>query len=293
MQPSGGESSSSSRATGSSCSTPDGSVHEANRRFAEMLGYSPEEVHRFTSGTGMSSGPVKSHRDLCTRGRAGTRSRPGIVARMGRSWTWRSAAMESTMAAGDCSSACAGTSRSGKQAEQALREREARYRAVIETTPDGFYVTDHEGRFLEVNDAYLRISGYTIEELHGLRIQDVEAKESAEEAALHIARIRQTGSDRFESLHRASDGPVWPMEANVSYWSGGGLFFTFLRDITDRKLAEQKLLDRELQIRSLGDNLPDSAVYQYTRDPDGSPRFVYMSAGVEHISRRQGRGRDP
>ncbi|MGA7496211.1 MAG: PAS domain S-box protein, partial [Isosphaeraceae bacterium] len=294
-----------------------------------------------------------------------------------------------------------------KQAEQALRDREAQYRAVIETTPDGFYVTDHDGRFLEVNDAYLRFSGYTLEELRGMRISDVEAKETAEETALHMARVRLSGSDIFESLHRTRDGRVWPVEVNVSYWpGGGGRYFTFLRDITqrnavqsalrrwadsfencahgialgdpatgrvlasnpayarlqgrsteevagaeilalyepadralviakmaeadrfgqvryearmirkdgslfpiqmdlvsvrdeggqllyrvgtvqdisERKRAEQELLDSELRVRSLGDNLPDSVVYQYTRDPDGSPRFVYMSAGVEHIT---------
>ena len=43
-------------------------------------------------------------------------------------------------------------------AEEAVREREAQYRAVIETTPDGFYMLDCTGRFLEVNDAYLRRS---------------------------------------------------------------------------------------------------------------------------------------
>jgi PAS domain S-box-containing protein len=37
-------------------------------------------------------------------------------------------------------------------------------------------------------------------------------------------------------------------------------------------------------LRILGDNLPDSAVYQYTHDPDGSVYFLYISAGVEHIS---------
>ena len=294
-----------------------------------------------------------------------------------------------------------------KQAEQALRDREAQYRAVIETTPDGFYVTDHDGQFLEVNDAYLRFSGYTLEELRSMRITDVEVKETAEETTLHMARVRQSGSDIFESLHRTRDGRVWPVEVNVSYWpGGGGRYFTFLRDITqrnavqsalrrwadsfencahgialgdpatgrvlasnpayarlqgrsteevagaeilalyepsdralvmakmaeadrfgqvryearmirkdgslfpiqmdlvsvrdeggqllyrvgtvqdisERKRAEQELLDSELRVRSLGDNLPDSVVYQYTRDPDGSPRFVYMSAGVEHIT---------
>ena len=126
-----------------------------------------------------------------------------------------------------------------KQAEETLRDREVQYRALIETTPDGFYVTDHDGRFLEVNDAYLRYSGYTLEELLKMRISDLEANETAEETALHIARIRQSGSDIFESLHRARDGRVWPVEINVSYWpGGGGRYFTFLRDITQRNVVQ-------------------------------------------------------
>ena len=129
-----------------------------------------------------------------------------------------------------------------KRAEQALRDREAQYRAVIETTPDGFYVTDHDGQFLEVNNAYLSFSGYTLEELRGMRITDVEAKETAEETALHVARLRQSGSDIFESLHRTRDGRVWPVEVNVSYWPGsGGRYFTFVRDITQRKMVQSEL----------------------------------------------------
>ena len=131
---------------------------------------------------------------------------------------------------------------SRKQTEQALRDCQAQYRAVIETTPDGFYVTDDDGRFLEVNDPYLRFSGYSLEELHSMRITDVEAKETAAETALHRARVRQSGSGIFESLHRTRDGRVRPVEVNASYWpGGGGRYFTFLHDITQRKMVQSAL----------------------------------------------------
>ena len=99
-----------------------------------------------------------------------------------------------------------------KQAEQALRDREAQYRAVIETTPDGFAVTDMNGRLLEVNDAYVRLSGYTRDELRSMEVSDLEAIETPAETRSDIARIRQTGSDIFETMHRTRDGRIWPVE---------------------------------------------------------------------------------
>lgn len=132
--------------------------------------------------------------------------------------------------------------RKRRQSEASLREREAQYRAVIETTPDGFYVSDGEGRFLEINDAYLRLSGYSRRELLGMRIADVDAMETPAVAALHIERIRQNGSDIFESRHRTKEGTEFLVEVNVAYWPGaGGRFFSFVRDITERKLHDEKL----------------------------------------------------
>ncbi len=136
-----------------------------------------------------------------------------------------------------------------RQAENSLRDREAQYRAVIETTADGFWMSDAKGRLLEVNDAYVQSSGYSRTELLGMRISDLEAQEKPEETAAHIRRIILEGSDLFQSLHRRKDGTVWPVEVNTTYWpSAGGRFFCFLRDITDRKRAED-------EIRSLNTSL--------------------------------------
>ena len=105
-----------------------------------------------------------------------------------------------------------------RQAEDSLRVREAEYRAVIETTADGFWIADAEGSLLEVNDAYVLQSGYSRAELLGMHISDLEAQEEPEETAAHIGRIIREGSDLFQSLHRRKDGTVWPVEVTVSYW---------------------------------------------------------------------------
>lgn len=55
-------------------------------------------------------------------------------------------------------------------------------------------------------------------------------------------------------------------------------------DATARRMAEDALRESEQRIRRLGDNLPDSFIYQYTHDADGSPRFLYVSAGIERLN---------
>jgi PAS domain S-box-containing protein len=131
-----------------------------------------------------------------------------------------------------------------KQAEQKLLEQEARYRAVIETASDGFWMLDTGGRLLGVNDAYMRRSGYSREELLGMRIADLDANESSAEARAHIEKVIRAGSDLFETRHRTKDGEVWPLEVSTTYSGiGGGLFFAFLRDISGRKRLERQILE--------------------------------------------------
>lgn len=130
-----------------------------------------------------------------------------------------------------------------KQVERALAYREAQYRAVLEGTSDGFWMVDEQGHILAVNDAYVRLSGYTRDELLTMRIEDLDATESPESAVAHIEKVRREGSDLFESQHRTKQGMLWPVEVNATYCCprGDGLFFGFLRDITDRKALQMKI----------------------------------------------------
>jgi len=131
-----------------------------------------------------------------------------------------------------------------KQTERALAEHEAEERAVIETTTDGFWVVDESGRILSVNDAYVRRSGYSQAELLDMHVWDLDAAESAYDAQRRIERVKSVGNELFETRHRNRDGVIWPVEVNMAYWpAGGGRFFVFLRDISERNALEKQIIE--------------------------------------------------
>ena len=137
-----------------------------------------------------------------------------------------------------------------KLAEEALRDREAKYRGVVETSADGFCITDMAGRFLEFNDAYTGLLGFSREELLNMNVADIEAQNTPAEIAATIEKVRSAGHAVFETRHRSKDGRIWPAEVNLSYWPiAGGRLFVFVRDITDRKMAEEALRTSEEALR--------------------------------------------
>jgi diguanylate cyclase (GGDEF)-like protein/PAS domain S-box-containing protein len=120
-----------------------------------------------------------------------------------------------------------------------LHDKEARFRAAIETTPDGFWAVDNNGRIIDSNLAYSRLSGYSRTELLEMRILDLEAREDAETNAQHIEQVMRDGSATFETQHRRKDGSIWPVEIITTFSPIlGGQFYAFLRDLTERKKAE-------------------------------------------------------
>ena len=130
------------------------------------------------------------------------------------------------------------------------KRAEEEYRTILRTAMDGFWITDIQGRFLDVNDAYCQLMGYSRDELLNMRIPDVEAAERPEETGRHIQRIMETGGDRFESRHKRKDGRIIDIEISVTYTKvGKERLFVFLRDISERKRMEQERLNLEEQLR--------------------------------------------
>ncbi len=138
----------------------------------------------------------------------------------------------------------------GRQvAEEALRESEVRHRTILQTAMDGFWVLDKEGRLLDVNTAYCRMSGYSREELQVMKISNLEVHEAPEETSSHISKIIAKGEERFETRHRRKDGSIIDVEVSSQFRSG--FFYTFLRDITERKRVEQALRESEAQQKAI------------------------------------------
>lgn len=129
-----------------------------------------------------------------------------------------------------------------KKLETKRQLTEEEYRTITRTSIDGFWIVDMQGCFLDVNDAYCRLIGYSRRELLKMRIPDVEAIEKPEETAQRILKIVKTGGDRFETRHRRKDGRIVDIEVSVNYMKeAGGRMFVFLRDITERKHKEEEI----------------------------------------------------
>ncbi len=116
------------------------------------------------------------------------------------------------------------------------------HKVAIETTNDGFWLTDEKGILLKVNRAYAKMSGYSLDELVGMHISQFEAKEQTlEEIKAHVAKIISQGSDVFETRHRTKEGLEFDLEVSASLIPDSKLIVSFLRDISDRKKYDAEL----------------------------------------------------
>lgn len=128
---------------------------------------------------------------------------------------------------------------------------------IIQTTSEGFWLCDTSGKLLEVNDSYCRMTGYTRQELLAMRITDLEANESPEEIAEHTRQLIAWGHGVFETRHRRKDGSLVDVEVSASFSAGyGGAFIVFVRNISERKRAENELRDSEERFRQLFEKAP-------------------------------------
>jgi PAS domain S-box-containing protein len=157
-----------------------------------------------------------------------------------------------------------------KRTAEALKEREELSQKIIGAAMEGFWMLNIEGNIVDVNDAYCRMSGYSRQELLSMHFSDVEFNESTPElVAQHAQRIIQSGSDRFETRHRRKDGRIIEVEIIATFLKlREPRVFAFMRDITERKRAEE-------QIRLL------AYAVQSARDliciTDGENRFTFVN----------------
>jgi PAS domain S-box-containing protein len=128
------------------------------------------------------------------------------------------------------------------EAEAGRRVSEERYRTILRTAMDGFWMLDLQGRLLEVNEAYCGMSGYHEAELLSMSIADLDATVTAAEIAARIQSAVTQGGARLETRHRRKDGSMFDVEVSAQYQpTEGERLVAFLRDITARKQADDVL----------------------------------------------------
>jgi PAS domain S-box-containing protein len=132
-----------------------------------------------------------------------------------------------------------------KLAEQELAARERYLNTILETTVDGFCVIDGGREVSRANSTFCRMLGYGLDEIVGLRIQDMDACLTVEEQEEKVRRVKEDGSAIFETRHRRKDGSTFDVDISISYQPLTDDLICFTRDITERKWAENMLRESE------------------------------------------------
>lgn len=132
-----------------------------------------------------------------------------------------------------------------------MSAEEGDFQALLETNLDGYLLVDAGGRLMGANEAYLHMSGYTLDELLSLKIHDLDAIETSTETDKHSEKIRAQGSDRFLSRHRRKDGSSFPVEVSTRFIPNRNLSVGFIRDLTVIVETETALRESEAHHREL------------------------------------------
>ncbi len=138
--------------------------------------------------------------------------------------------------------------RGRRLAEKGLRESESRFRQLIEQASDGIFVTDKEGNFILVNSRYCEMLGYSRAELLQLHSDVTYPEGEREKRRQHRAEVRERKTSLYERMIRRRDGSRFPAEVNITLLDNDNIQ-GIVRDITERKRAQQALVESEAGLR--------------------------------------------
>ena len=162
-----------------------------------------------------------------------------------------------------------------KVAEMALRESEEKHKLLIETTGTGYVVIDDQGRLIDANPEYVRLTGrQRLDEMLDHSVLEWTAPHDRDRNDRELKKCIETGFVRnLEIDYITPGGKITPIEINATMHHDFGAvqILTLCRDITQRKRAEEALRESERKYRELVENA-NSIILRW--GPDGRVTFL-------------------
>lgn len=157
---------------------------------------------------------------------------------------------------------------------------------LIETAPDAIILADGHGTIMLWNKAAQHLFGYSEEEVMGQPLTCLMPARYQDAHQKGLERVRSSGHSRLAGkaveLHGLrKDGTEFPLELSLGTWqSGGSMFFSgIIRDITERKRAEEALRESQERFHQVTESIRE--VFWMT-DPE-KKRMIYISPAYEDI----------
>lgn len=171
-----------------------------------------------------------------------------------------------------------------KYTEEALKESESKFRLLFERSADAMFLLDGK-KFIDCNNAAVEMmkcsSRAELLDLHPSEIspeRQTDGRSSREKSEEMIKEAFRNGTHKFEWIRRRSNGEEFPAMITLTAipWKGEQILHVTVKDITERKAAENALLESRELYRNLIENLNDIILFL---DPSG--RITYISPVVE------------
>ncbi len=152
------------------------------------------------------------------------------------------------------------------------------YKYCIDNAGIGIYQT-FEKHIYNVNECACKSLRYSADELRAMTVFDIDPAITMDRMHEIRQMLEATGSVTHQSMHRRKDGTVFPVEitANQVEFNGKQYAISFVKDITDRKLAEEALRESEEKFRVLAETSP-AAVTLYQGE-----KIVYINPAAAKL----------
>jgi PAS domain S-box-containing protein len=151
------------------------------------------------------------------------------------------------------------------RADEALRKSESNFRRLFDQASDGIFITDVDGRYVDVNDAGCQILGYSRDELVGRTMMDIVPTEDIPQLAEEREQLLVHGKAAVKEWNaRRKDRTIVPVEVSTKFLLDGRQV-AFVRDISERKRAEREHEESLRWVRAVLEQSPVGLIL--VRDP--------------------------
>ena len=158
-------------------------------------------------------------------------------------------------------------------ANKALTDSEAKYRALFDCAADAIFIVDENMRFTSVNESACTRLGYSEAEMLSMGPADIDAPDMRHRREWIKDNLAKEGQALFEMIHVAKGGRQIPVEihARTLTIEGQSVYLGIARDISERKRSEAELRASEKQFRLLAEALPQIV---WMCDPAGNNLYT-------------------
>ncbi len=239
-------------------------VLDVNERMCEMYGFTVAEARQASIGDFSPNEPPYTQQEAMVLIQQAAAGEPQVVEWRAKKKSgelfWVEVSLRRILIGGkDCLLAVVRDITERRRATDELRQSEERFGKAFSANPQPMSITAFDGRYIDVNDSFLRMSGYTRDEVIGHTSLELHIWESADLPTKFVQQVVEQGSTvNAETRFRTRNGSWRTLLSSAELLEIGSeqCLLIASSDITDRVLAEQAVQESEARFRNLADTAP-------------------------------------